>query len=109
MRSKALLTAALTLALSACGPLYSRSHDWKLPAGLGNYTLTARMDFGFLTRTATILVNDKPILTGQTWFWSDTIDMDGTVNHFPIHATCTESAKTCDVSIAGIHAATLQF
>jgi hypothetical protein len=111
MRSKMLLTAALTLslALSACGTIYSKSHDWKLPAGLGNYTITAQMDIAFLTRTATILVNGKQVLTGQAWFWSDTIDMDGTVDHFPIHASCSESAKTCDVSIAGFHAATLSF
>jgi hypothetical protein len=109
MRSKALLTAALALSLSACGTLYTKSHDWKLPAGLGRYTITARMDVGLLTRTATILVNDKTILTGEAWFWSDTIDMDGTVDHFPIHALCSKSAKTCDVSIAGFHAATLSF
>ena len=113
MRSKMLLTAALTLSLalglSACGTLYSKSHDWKLPAGLGNYTLTAQMDVSLFTRTATILVNGKPVLTGQAYFWSDTIDMDGTVDRFPIHGTCSESAKTCDVSIAGFHAATLTF
>ena len=107
--SKALLTAFLSIMLAACATLYSSSHDWKLPAGLGNYVITAKIDVGFLTRQATISVNGKEVLTGQSYFWSNTINMSGTVDHFPITAVCDRDAKTCDVAIAGIHAATLQF
>jgi len=106
---RALLTVCMAITLAACAPLYSRDREWKLPAGLGSYVISAKIDVGFLTRQATISVNGKEVLSGQSYFWSNTINMSGTVDHFPITAVCDRDAKTCDVAIAGIHAATLQF
>jgi hypothetical protein len=109
MKKTALLTAVAAVALSACTTLYSKDREWKLPAGLGNYVISARVDVGFLTRTATISVNGREILTGEAYFWSNSITMSGTIDHFPITAVCDRDAKSCDVAIAGIHAAALQF
>ena len=109
MKGRSLLLAMLTLALSACSTLYSKERDWKLPGGLGRYTLSARMDISFLTRQITISVNNREILYGESYLWSDQIDMNGTLDGFPMTATCDKNAKTCDVNIANIHAATLSF
>jgi len=109
MKRTALLTILAAVALSACTTLYSKDREWKLPAGLGNYLISAKIDVGFLTRHATISVNGKEVLTGESYIWSNTITMSGTVDHFPISAVCDRDAKSCDVSIAGIHAAALQF
>jgi len=109
MKKTALLTAVVAVALSGCTTLYSKNREWKLPAGLGNYVISAKIDIGFLTRHATISVNDRAVLTGEAYFWSNTITMSGTVDHFPITAVCDRDAKSCDVAIAGIHAAVLQF
>lgn len=109
MKPKALVAAALAVSLSACATLYSTSRDWKLPAGLGNYTLSATMSASLFTWEATISVNGKEVLTGQSFFWSDTVTMSGTVDRLPVAAVCNQHEKTCDVSIAGIHAAVLRF
>ena len=109
MRIKVLLATAMAALLSACGTLYSTSRDWNLPAGMGHYTLSARVSVGFLTREATISVNGRDVLTGQSYIWSDSITMSGAVNGLPIEAVCDRDAKTCDVSIAGFHAAQLKF
>jgi hypothetical protein len=109
MKGRSLLLSALCLTLGACTTLYSKEHEWKLPGGLGNYTLSARMDISFLTRQITISVNNREILYGESYLWSDTVDMSGSLDGFPITASCDKNAKTCDVSIASIHAATLSF
>lgn len=109
MKTRMVLAAILAAALSACGTLYSTSRDWKLPAGLGHYTLSARVSIGLLTRQATISVNGRDVLSGESWIWSDTIAMSGSVEGLPIEALCDRDAKTCDVSIAGMHAALLKF
>jgi hypothetical protein len=109
MQKKTLTLLALPLALSACTTLYTKERDWKLPGGLGRYTLSARMDVGFLTRTITISVNNRELLSGSGYLWSDQIDMTGNLDGFPLAASCHKDAKTCDVSIAGFQAATLNF
>jgi hypothetical protein len=109
MLKKTLLPGAATLALSACGTLYTTSHDWRLPGGLAQYTITATMNLGLFVSDASIAVNGRPILTGQSFFWSDEIAMSGTVDGLPIVALCDKGSKRCDVSIAGLHAATLSF
>jgi hypothetical protein len=106
---KALLSSAAALALSACGTLYTTSHDWRLPGGLAQYTITATMDVGLFVSHATIAVNGRQILAGDSAFFSDEIDMAGSIDNLPITAACNRSSKRCDVSIAGIHAATLSF
>ncbi len=109
MSKKALVLAAATLALSACGTLYTTSRDWRLPGGLANYTISATLNVGLFVSNATIAVNGREVLSGQSFFWSDQIDMAGTVDNLPINAACDKSSKRCEVSIAGIHAATLSF
>jgi hypothetical protein len=106
---KILITGAAALLLSACGTLYTTSHDWHLPGGLAKYTITATMDVGLFVSHATIAVNGREILSGDSGFLSDEIDMSGSVDNLPITAVCSKSNKHCDVSIAGIHAATLSF
>ncbi len=101
--------AVTVLSLSACTTVYSKDHEWKVPGGLGHYTLSARMDISFLTRQITLSVNNREVLYGEGYLWSDTIDMSGSLDGFPIMATCDKNAKTCDVTIANIHAATLSF
>jgi len=109
MPKNALLLGAATLALSACGTLYTTSHDWRLPGGLAQYTITATMDVGLLVSDASIAVNGRRVLAGQSFFWSDQIAMEGTVDNLPITALCDKGSKRCEVSIAGLHAATLDF
>ena len=109
MLKKALLLTTSTLALSACGTLYTTSHDWQLPGGLANYVITATMNVGLFVSDATISVNGRQVLAGQSFFWSDQIGMEGVVDNLPITAACNKSSKTCEVGIAGIHAATLSF
>jgi hypothetical protein len=104
-----LLLAATALLLSACGTLYTTSHDWRLPGGLAQYTITATLSVGLFVSDATIAVNGRQILAGESYFWTDLIDMSGTVDGLPINALCNKGSKVCDVSIAGIHAATLKF
>lgn len=106
---KALFAAAVALALSACGTLYTTSHDWRLPGGLAKYTITATMDVGLFFSHATIAVNGREILAGDSAFLSDEIDMSGAIDNLPIVAACNKSSKRCEVSIAGIHAASLSF
>ena len=57
----------------------------------------------------TISVNGREVLAGQSWFWSDSLTLEGEVNHLPIAALCHIKAKTCDVTIAGIPGITLNF
>ena len=109
MLKKTLLVSAAALALSACGALYTTSHDWRLPGGLAQYTIGATLSVGLFVSDATISVNGRQILSGEPYFWTDLIDMSGTVDGLPINALCNKSSKVCDVSIAGIHAATLKF
>lgn len=109
MKGQTLLLVVIALTLSACTTLYSKERDWKLPGGLGRYTLSARMDISFFTRQITISVNNREVLYGEGYLWSDTIDMAGSLDGFPIAATCDKNAKTCDVTIANIHAAKLSF
>ena len=109
MLKKALLLTTSTLVLSACATLYTTSHDWRLPGGLANYVITATLNVGLFVSDATIAVNGRQVLAGQSFFWTDLIDMSGTVDGLPINALCNKSSKNCDVSIAGIHAATLSF
>ena len=113
MRIRALLTpllATLTaVGLSACGTLYSKSHDWKLPGGLGRYTLSARLDVGLFTRSVTLSVNGEEVLSGTSGFWSHHVDMSGAYKGVPLAASCDTDEKKCDVSIANFHAATLNF
>lgn len=109
MPKKAFLVSGAALALSACGSLYTTSHDWRLPGGLAKYTITATMDVGLFVSHATIAVNGREILSGTSGFLSDEIDMTGSVDNLPINAACNKSSKRCEVSIAGIHAATLSF
>jgi hypothetical protein len=103
------ITIALALSLAACASLYTTSRNWKMPAGLGDYDLTATMSVGLLIRQITISVNGRELLAGQSWFWSDSIDMEGTIDRFPIAALCHIDVKQCDVTIAGIRGITLNF
>lgn len=109
MMKRRLLALALILPLCACATIYSKQRDWRLPAGLGNYVLSARMDVGFLTRRITISVNGRDVLTGEAYWWSDRIAMSSQIDNLPIDAVCSQSGKTCDVNLLGIHAATLTF
>lgn len=109
MKGRLLLSMTLALSLGACTSLYSKEREWKLPGSLGHYTLTARMDISFLTRQITILVNNREVLYGEAYVWSDTINMTGTVDGFPIAAACDKNARACDVTVAGFRAATLNF
>ncbi len=101
--------AVLALSLSACVTLYSKEREWKLPAGMGHYLISARLNAGLLTREAVISVNGQEVLRGSAFFWSNTITMSSTFEQLPIDALCDREAKTCDVRIAGIHAASLKF
>ena len=103
------LVLLLSLGLSACATLYTTTRDWKLPGGLARYTITAQLNVGFFSRSAIISINGRPLLTGTSYFWSNTIEMSGSYDGVPIAAICDDSAKTCDVSIANFHAATLKF
>ncbi|TXH02611.1 MAG: hypothetical protein E6R07_14905 [Nevskiaceae bacterium] len=103
------LAATLTALLGGCATLYSTTREWKLPGGLARYTLKAQMSFGFLTRQIAISINDRPLLTGESYWWSDTTTMSGAIEGLPLDATCNNAAKTCEVAIAGIHAASLKF
>lgn len=109
MKGRSLLLMTTALALGACSTLYSKEYEHKLPPPLGNYTLSARMDISFLTRQITISVNNREVLYGEGYLWSDTINMTGSLDGFPMTAACNKDAKTCDVSIAHFHAATLSF
>lgn len=110
MKARRILLLAISIpALGACTTLYTTSRDWRLPGGLAKYEITATMDVGLFVSDATIAVNGRQVLSGQSFFWSDTIDMSGTVDQLPILAACNKSSKRCEVSIAGIHAATLSF
>jgi hypothetical protein len=109
MTGRSLLLMITALALSACTTLYSKERDWKLPGGLGRYTLSARMDISFFTRQITISVNNREVLYGEGYLWSDLINMNGSLDGFPMTAVCDKNAKTCEVTIANIHAATLSF
>lgn len=104
-----LLLGATTLLLSACGALYTTSHDWRLPGGLSKYTITATMNVGLFVSDASIAVNGRQVLAGESFFWTDEIDMAGSVDGLPITAACNKADKRCEVSIAGFHAATLSF
>ncbi|MES2488207.1 MAG: hypothetical protein V4607_00345 [Pseudomonadota bacterium] len=106
---KKFLLIALTLSLSACIPLYSKTRDWKAPRILGDYTVSATMNVGLLITDVTISVNGRQALAGQSWFWSDTLTLEGDVEHVPILALCHIKAKTCDVTIAGLIGAKLKF
>jgi hypothetical protein len=104
-----LLAPLLSLALAACGTLYSKSHDWKLPGGLGHYTVSARLDVGLFVRTVTISVNGEQVLSGSSGFWSHRIDMSGEYKGVPLNADCDTDDKKCDISIAAFRAFTLDF
>ena len=109
MFKNALLLTAATLALSACGTLYTANRDFRLPGGLAKYDITATMNVGLFFSQASIAVNGREVLSGESAFLSDTIVMNGSVDNLPIEATCSKSDHKCDVSIAGIHAAQLTF
>lgn len=106
---KKILTIALAFSLSACAPIYTTTRDWKAPSILGNYNVSATMNVGLLINDVTISVNGRQVLAGQTWFWSDTISMEGTVERVPIAALCSIGGKTCDVTIAGISGVKVNF
>lgn len=106
---KKTMTLALSLSLGACAPIYSTTRDWKAPPILGNYNVRATMNVGLLINDVTIAVNGRQVLAGQTWFWSDTISMEGTVENLPIVALCSVSGKTCDVTIAGFSGVKVNF
>jgi len=101
--------AVLALMLSACVTLYSKEREWKLPAGMGSYLISARINAGLLTREAVISVNGQEVLRGSAFFWSNTIVMSSTIDQLPIDALCDREARSCDVRIAGIYAASLRF
>jgi len=103
------LSIALALSLSACVPLYTKTRDWKAPPIMGDYTVSATMNVGLLTRDVTISVNGRQALAGQSWFWSDTLTLEGEVEHVPVVALCHINAKTCDVTLAGLLNARLKF
>ncbi|TXI09890.1 MAG: hypothetical protein E6Q76_04925 [Rhizobium sp.] len=101
------LVVALTL--SACAPLYSTTRDWKAPPFVGDYVVSATMNVGLFITDVTISVNGRKALSGQQWFWSDTLTLEGDVEHVPVAALCHIKAKTCDVTIAGLLNTKLQF
>lgn len=109
MNKKVLATLALSAMLSACATLYSTNREWRLPGGLGHYVVSAQMSVGFLTRQIVISVNGRELLVGQGYWWASEIAMAGTIDRLPIAALCHQSEKTCDVSVAGLHAVTLNF
>lgn len=109
MHKKILASITLALSLSACVNLYSTSRDWKLPLGMGNYDLKAEMSVGLFQRQVTISVNDQPILSGQSWFWEDSITMQGEVQHIPLSALCHINDRQCDLTIAGFSGISLNF
>lgn len=100
---------ALALSLSACAPLYSTTRDWKVPPVIGDYTVSATMNVGLFITDVTISVNGRQALSGQQWFWSDNLTLEGDVQHVPIAALCHIKAKTCDVTIAGLLNTRLKF
>lgn len=106
---KKFLILALALTLSACASLYTTSRDWKLPAGLGDYSLKANLSVGLLMRNVDISLNEKTILAGQSWFWEDTITMEGAVQGIPLAALCHVDDKRCDLTIAGFSGIKLKF
>jgi hypothetical protein len=107
--TRKLLAACLTLTLSACGTLYTASRDFRLPGGLARYDISATMNVGLFVSSASIAVNGREVLSGTSGFLSDTIVMNGEVDHLPIEAVCNKSDKRCDVSIAGLHIGVLSF
>jgi hypothetical protein len=106
---KKILTATMALFLSACAPLYTTTRDWKAPPIVGDYTVSATMNVGLLISDVTISVNGRQALAGQSWFWSDSITLEGEVERLPIVALCHIKAKTCDVTLAGLLNAKLKF
>ena len=100
---------ALALSLSACAPLYTTTRDWKAPPFVGDYTVSATMNVGIFITDVTISVNGQQVLAGQQWFWSDTLTLEGDVQHIPIAALCHIKAKTCDVTMAGLINTQLKF
>lgn len=109
MPKKALLLSASTFLLSACVTLYTTSRDFRLPGGLSKYDITATLNVGLFFSSASIAVNGNQVLSGESAFLGDTIAMNGSVDGLPIEALCNKNDKKCDVRIAGIHAATLNF
>ena len=109
MNKTLLATLAAAVLLSGCATLYSTHREWRLPGGFGNYVMSAQMSVGFLTRQVTISVNDRELLSGQSYWWEDRIEMAGVIDRLPIAAVCMQTSKTCDVSIAGFRAVTLNF
>jgi hypothetical protein len=103
------LLAAAGLLLSACGTLYTASRDFRLPGGLAKYDITATMNVGLFFSTASIAVNGRQVLQGESAFLSDTVAMAGSVDGLPIEALCNRSDRKCDVSIAGLHVGVLSF
>ena len=99
----------LALSLSACAPLYTTTRDWKAPPVIGDYTVSATMNVGLLITDVTISVNGEQVLAGQSWFWSDTLTLEGDVKHVPIAALCHIKDKTCDVTLAGLLNTKLKF
>jgi hypothetical protein len=106
---KKILVVTLALALSACVPLYSTTRDWQAPPFVGDYKVSATMNVGLLISDVTISVNDRQVLAGQSWFWSDTLTLEGAVERVPIVALCHIQAKTCDVTLAGLLNTRLKF
>jgi hypothetical protein len=106
---KKILAITLALSLSACAPLYTTTRDWKTPPFIGDYTVSATMNVGLLISDVTISVNGRQALAGQSWFWSDTLTLEGEVEHLPIVALCHIKAKTCDVTLAGLLNTKLKF
>lgn len=105
----ALGIVVLALSLSACAPLYTTTRDWKAPPMLGDYTVSATMNVGLFISDVTIYVNGEKALAGQSWFWSDTLTLEGDVKHIPVAALCHIKAKTCDVTLAGLLNTKLKF
>jgi hypothetical protein len=105
----ALSTIILAFSLSACAPLYTTTRDWKAPPFVGDYTVSATMNVGLLISDVTISVNGRQALAGHSWFWSDTLTLEGDVEHVPIAALCHIKAKTCDVTLAGLLNTKLKF
>lgn len=98
----ALIAAVLSLGLGACATLYTSKREWRLPGGLVRFDVSAELKVGLLTRRATIAVNGREILSGEAWFWSDSIDLAGEFEGLPINALCHTGEKVCELTIAGI-------
>lgn len=105
-RSAALASVSLaSLLLSGCSDLYSRQAQWPLPKAWGHHQLVARMNVGLFMWNVDVSVDDQPILSGESWFWSHSIDLSGQYAGLPITAHCDKDQHACDIGLAGLNVA----